>query len=171
MKKISFVLLVILIFTGFTFSQTPPKFNVTKDGVKPVVITFDTSYTAKLIYARVKEWISLNNKSPKSVTKVDNENSLVKFSCYKEKAWHIKNAGVDLWNDLAYTLAVEMKTGKCRITFATDETRYKVWYNKDGSLNKNFKESEITFENTINETLMSLYNHIKGDKKKDKDDW
>jgi hypothetical protein len=165
------MLFVSLLFTGFTFSQTSPKFKMTKDGVKPVVITFDTSYTASLIYTRVKEWISLNNKSPKSVTKVDTENSLIKFSCYKEKAWHIKNAGVDLWNDLAYTLTVEMKTGKCRITFATDETRYKVWYNTDGTLKKNFKESESTFENTINETLTSLYNHIKGEKKKAKDEW
>jgi uncharacterized protein YjhX (UPF0386 family) len=171
MKKISLLLFIVFSVNGLLHSQTAPRFKVTKDGVKPVVISFDTSYNAHLIYTRVKEWISMNNKSPKAVTKIDNENSLVKFSCYKEKGWHIKNAGIDLWNDLAYTLAVEIKTGKCRVTFVSDETRYKVWYNKDGSLNKNFKESESTFENTINETLTSLYNHIKGDKKKVKDDW
>jgi len=170
MKKICLILVGFVSIHGLIFSQTAPKFKVTKDGIKPVVITFDTSYHANLIYTRVKEWISANNKSPKAVTKIDTENSLVKFSCYKEKGWRINNKGVDFWNDLAYTLTVEIKPAKCRITLGTDEVRYKVWYAKDGSLIKNFKESEDTFEATINETLTSLYTYIKGSKKKT-DDW
>ena len=171
MKTIYLTLLIPLFFIGSGLSQIIPKFKSSKDGIKPVVITLDTSYSANLIYVRVKEWISLNNKSPKAVTKIDNENSLVKFSCYKEKAWRIKNKGVDYWNDLQYTLTVEIKKGRCRVSYDSDDTRYKVWYNKDGSLIKNFKEAEATYETTVNETLTSLYNHIKGTKKKSTDDW
>jgi len=171
MKKIHLLFASFILISGAAFSQTAPKFKVTKDGIKPVVIALDTSYSANLIYTRVKEWISLNNKSPKAVTKIDNENSLVKFSCYKDKAWRTKSNGVDYWNELPYTLSVEIKKAKVRITFDSNETRYKVWYAKDGSLIKNFKESEATFEATVNETLTLLYNHIKGSKKKVADDW
>ena len=171
MKKLFLILFCTISLHGLIISQTAPKFKITKDGIKPVVIAFDTSYHSNLIYTRVKEWIALNNRYPKSVTRIDNENSFIKFSCYKEKAWRIKNNGVDYWNDLEYTLAVEIKEARCRVTYASNEVRYKVWYNKDGTLIKNFKESETTFEATVNETLTSLYNHIKGTKKKSTDDW
>ena len=82
MKKIYLILFVVLSYSGFIYAQTVPEFKLTKDGIKPVVIEFDTSYSASLIYTRVKEWIALNNKYPKSVTRIDNENSLIKFSCY-----------------------------------------------------------------------------------------
>jgi hypothetical protein len=170
MKKIHLIRLWVIFFCVPAISQTVPKFKVTKEGVKPVIIALDTSYSANLIYTRVKQWISLNNKNPYAVTKIDNVNSLIKFSCYKEKAWRIKNNGIDYWNDLQYTLAIEIKDAKCRVTFATDDNRYKVWFNKDGALIKNFKESETTFEAAINETLASLYEYIKG-QKKPKDDW
>lgn len=164
--------MVLLIFPAiYGLSQSVPKFKSSKDGVKPVVLTFDTSYSANIIYNRVKEWISANNKNPKGVTKIDNENALIKFGCYKEKAWRVNNKGVDYWNDLQYTLTVEIKKGRCRVSYNSDDTRYKVWYNKDGSLIKNFKVSESTFEETINETLMSLYKHIRGDVKKAGNDW
>ena len=171
MKIIYLILFVILSFNGFIFSQTVPEFKLTKDGIKPVVIEFDTSYSANFIYTRVKEWIALNNKYPKSVTRIDNENSLIKFSCYKKEAWIIKKNNIDYWNEMQYTFTVEIKKSKCRITFATDEVRYKFWYNEDGTLIERFKESEATFESTVNETLTSLYNHIIRTEKTQTDDW
>lgn len=171
MKTIFLILFGFISLNGTLNAQTAPRFKVSKEGIKPVVITLDTSYHPNLIYARVKEWIKLNNKSPNAVTKIDNENALVKFSCYKEKAWRVRNNGIDYWNELAYTLTVEIKEARCRITFDTNDNRYKVWFNKDGTLQKNFKESEATFEASINESLTSLYNYIKGIKKKNTDDW
>lgn len=171
MKKICFILFVFLFSGRFTFSQTVSKFNLTKEGINPIVIEFDTSFTANIIYTRVKEWIKLNNKSPESVTRVDNENSLIKFSCYKKEAWKIKKNNLDFWNEMQYTFTVEIKKSKCRITFATDEGRYKFWYNDDGTLMEKFKDSEATFESTVNETLTSLYNHIISTEKKQTDDW
>lgn len=171
MKKIYLILFVVLSYSGFIDAQTVPEFKLTKDGIKPVVIKFDTSYSANLIYTRVKEWIALNNKYPKSVTRIDNENSLIKFSCYKKDAWISNINNVDYWNEMQYTFKVEIKKAKCRITFASDEERYKFWYNDDGTLKERFKESEATFESTVNETLTSLYNHIKGTEKTPAEDW
>ena len=171
MKKIYLILLVVLSFNGFIFSQTEPEFKLTKDGIKPVVVEFDTNYHANLIYTRVKEWIALNNKYPKSVTRIDHENSLIKFSCYKKDAWIININNVDYWNEMQYTCKVEIKDYKCRITFASDEDRYKFWYNDDGTLKEKFKRSEASFESTVNETLTSLYNHIKGTKKTPTEEW
>ena len=66
---------------------------------------------------------------------------------------------------------MEIKDTKCRVTFATPEVRYKVWYNKDGTTISKFKDSEATFEASINELLTTLYTHIKDPKKKAVDDW
>jgi hypothetical protein len=171
MKKIYTLLLLIISFYGLGFSQTAPKFELTKEGFKPLVIQFDSSYSENLIYSRIKEWIVLNNKNPKSVTKIDNENSLIKFSCYKPEAWVTKKNNVDYWNALQFTFAIEIKKAKCRVSFASEETRYKYWYSEDGTLLEKFKESEVGFENTVNETLASMYSHIIGTDQTKKEDW
>src|ERR1035437_10145586 len=120
MKRVNLIILVMLSFNGFIFSQTTPKFKLTKDGTKLVVISFDTSYSAHLIYTKVKEWIKSNNKHPESVIRIDTENSLIKFSHYKEKAWKLKPNGTDIWYEMQYTFTVDIKKAKCRVTFATD---------------------------------------------------
>jgi hypothetical protein len=171
MKKIYFILFAVISFEGFVFSQAIPEFKLTKDGVKPVVANLDSAYNAYLIYTRVKEWIALNYKYPKSATRIDEENSVVKFSCYSKEAWKIRRDKVDHWYNMQYTLKVEMKDFKCRFTFETDEDRYQFWYNDDGTLMEEFKESEATFENTINEKLASVYNHIIGTEEEPEDDW
>jgi predicted secreted hydrolase len=171
MKKVLFLLLIVWPFSGFVFSQAPPKFNLTKDGVKPVVLTFDTSYSANQIYTKVKEWVALTYKDSNAAIRVDKENTMVKVGALKEKAWKIRTNNFDYWYELEYTLLMEIKDTKCRVTFATPEVRYKVWYNKDGTTISKFKDSEATFEASINELLTTLYTHIKDPKKKAVDDW
>jgi hypothetical protein len=171
MNKLYLSFVLILSVNGSIFSQKAPVFNLTKDGVKPVVIALDATYSSNLIYTRVKEWVTLTYKYPKSVIRIDTENTLVKVGSIKEHAWKIKSSGIEYWNDLEYTMTIEIKEAKCRVTLATNDVRYKVWYNADGSLKKNFKESESTFEASINELLTSLYNQVKGTKQKIKDDW
>ncbi len=171
MKKIYLFLSIIVTFGGFGFTQTAPKFKLTKDGIKPIVFKLDTSYTDSVIYTKIKEWIALNNKSPKSVTRIDNEYSLIKFSCYSKDGWKGKINGVDYWNELQFTLNVEIKDAKCRVTFASDDTHYKFWYNSDGILMEKFKESHDTFENTVNKQITSLYSYILHGEKPNQDNW
>ncbi len=171
MKKIYLILSVILSFNGLIFSQKTPTFKLTKDGMKPIVVNFDTNFTANVIYTKIKEWIALNNKFPESVTRIDKENSLIKFSCFKKDAWKIRDNNFDYWNEMKYTFAVEIKDYKCRITFDTEEDRYKFWYNENGTLKDRFKESEKSFENTVNESLASLYKYMITPPKPKTDDW
>lgn len=171
MKKLFILFLILGICNGLTFSQGTPKFNLTEEGVKPVVLTFDASFTANQIYTKVKEWVKLTLKDPKSATRIDKENQLIKIGVFKEKAYKIRDNNFDYWYDLEYTLTIEIKDAKCRVIFATPEVKYKVWYNKDGSTIKKFKDAEATFETTINEPLTALYKHIKEPKKVVKDDW
>jgi hypothetical protein len=171
MKKIYLISLIIISFGGSIFSQAAPAFILTKDGVKPVVLNFDASCTSNLIYSRIKEWVVATYKYPKSVTRIDTENKLVKIGSIKEKAWKIRSNNIDYWNDLEYTLTIDIKDAKCRVTFETNDVRWKVWFNKNGVLIKNFKDAKTSFEASINELLTSLNNQIKGSKKKNTDDW
>ncbi len=170
MKKFIFTLTVLLFFRGIALPQTTPSFNLTKDGVKPVVLNFEASLKADQIYTKIKDWIVITYKYPKAVTRIDQENALLKVGSIKEKAWKVRANDFDHWYDLEYTLTIEIKDGRCRVTFDTADVRWKVWFNKDGSTIKKFKDSEVTFEKSINDLLSSLYNHIKGPKVK-KDDW
>jgi hypothetical protein len=169
MKKLFIAFLLSLPFVAF--SQTTPKFNLTKEGVPPVVIPLDVSFTAVKIYEKVKSWNASLIKYPETGIRVDNPNIQVKFAGYKDNAWKIRDNNFDHWYTLQYTLNVEIKDGRCRVTFETPETRYKVWYNADGSIIPKFKESEASFETTINALLNSLVTHIKSVPKKVEDNW
>jgi hypothetical protein len=168
MKKIVILLLVLISVKGNMFSQTVSKFSLTKDGVSSVVLNFDKSLTADILYKKIKEWAAQN---PNTKIRIDQVNTQVKVGLLKEKAWKITENNFDHWYDLKFTLTIDIKDAKCRVSFDTEETRQKVWFNKDGSVNKKFKETKTSFESTINDPLQKLYNHIVEKKKAAKDDW
>ena len=167
MKKILILQLILISFSGSVFSQTTPKFNLTKDGASPVILSFDANQTADILYTKVKEWAAIN---PNTKIRVDTKTS-VKVGILKEKAWKIVDKNFENWYDLKYTLTIDIKDAKCRVSFETADIRYKVWYNKDGSTIKKFKDSEATFEAAINEAITKLYKHITEQKVVKKDDW
>jgi hypothetical protein len=171
MKKICSTLIVFGIFCGLAFSQTAPKYILTKDGVKPVVLSFDASVTTNQIYTKAKSWNASMAKYPNSVVRIDKENVQVKHGGYIEKAWRIKDNNFDHWYNMEYTLNVEIKDGRCRVTFNSQETAYKVWFNANGTIIPKFKDAKATFETTINTLLTSLYTQIKSTPKKTEDNW
>lgn len=163
--------MMVEMFCGFASSQTAPKFTLTKDGVKPVVLTFDVSYTANQIYTRAKSWNAKLLKYPESTIRIDKENVQVKHGGYIEKAWKVRDNNFDYWYNINYTLNIEIKDARCRVTVDVPETNYKVWFNTDGTVTKKFKDSKTTFEATINNLLTSLFAHIKSEPKKAEDNW
>lgn len=169
--KTLFLFFVACVFVGNVHTQTIPKFNLTKDGLSPVVITFDESYTASKIYNRVKAWNPSVAKFPVATVRVDNENTQVKFAGHIDEAWNIRDNNVDHWYTLEYVLNIEIKDGRCRVSLETSDTRYKVWYNPNGTVMPKFKNTEDSFEKTINTLLTSLYNGIKDAPKKVEDNW
>lgn len=171
MKTTLFAILILGLNWGLSFSQTTPKFNLTKEGVKPVVLTFDASVSINQIYTKAKSWNANLIKFPTSAIRVDKENVQVKHSGHVVQGWKIRANNYDHWYTLEYTLNIEIKEGRCRVTFETPEDRYKVWYNANGTTIPKFKDSEATFEKTINDLLTSLYTHIKSVPKKVEDNW
>ena len=171
MKKIFLTLFLSGIFCEFSFSQTVPKFVLTKYGIKPVVMTFDANYNAGKIYTKLKNWNASQIKYPQSAIRIDKEDTQLKFAGYIEEGWKVRANNFDHWYSVQYTLNVEIKDGKCRITIDTPEVNYKVWYAADGSLLKKFIDSKTTFETSINKLLASLYTHIKDAPKKVEDNW
>ena len=170
-KELFLFLLMLTASSGFIHSQTTPKFTVTRDGVNAVVLNFDPGLQAEQVYTKVKEWYGVYYKNLQSSIRVDTKNTLLKIGAFKEKAWKIRDNNFDHWYDLEYTLTIEIKDGKCRVTFASPEDRYKVWFAKDGTTLPKFKDSKATFEASINEPITSLYKYIKEPKKVNKDDW
>jgi hypothetical protein len=170
-KKTILTTILGLIFSISIYSQTTPKFNLTKDGVQPVVLTFDETFTASKIYSKAKSWNATMADYPASVIRIDKENTQLKFGGYIEKAWKIRDNDFDSWFPMKYTMNVEIKDGRCRVTFESSENNYKVWYNTDGSTIKRFLVSESSFETAINKLLSSLYTYIKAVPKKTDDNW
>lgn len=171
MKKTILMLIMLYLFCGFVSTQTIPKFNLTREGIKPVVITLDESYTATKIYGKVKKWNASLIKYPETAIRVDKENAQIKFGGYVEQAWKIRDNNFDHWYPMQYIINVDIKDGRCRITFEMPEVNYKIWYNADGSIIKKFGDTETSFENTINKLLASLYSSIKEVPKKTDDNW
>jgi len=168
MKKILLLLVVLFSIKGIIFSQTTPKFTLTKDGVSPVLLAFDGSLTADIIYKKVKEWAA---KNPNTTIRIDQANTQVKVGILKEKAWKVMDKNFENWYDLKYTLNIDIKDAKCRVIFDTPDVKYKVWFNKDGSIIKKYKDSKASFEAAINESLTKLNKHITEQKKVTKDEW
>lgn len=171
MKQTCLALLSAFLICGLGFAQTPAKLNLTRDGIKPVVFTFDESYTAGKIYSKIKSWNASNIKYPPSAIRVDKENTLVKLGGYVEQGYKIRDNNFDHWYPIQYTMNIEIKDSKCRILFEVPEVNYKIWYNPDGSVIKKFADTESSFETTINKLLTSLVTYIKETPKKAEDNW
>ena len=173
MKTIFLSVFFINVWVGFCFSQIaiPAKFTVTKDGIKPVVLAFDASYTADKIYSKAKTWNPSVVKYPEAATRIDKTNEQLKYGGYIEQAWKINDNNFDHWYQMEYTLNIEIKDGKCRVSFESPEEKYKVWFNSDGTLIKKFSVSKASLETSINKLLTSLYTYIKDEPKKATDNW
>lgn len=174
MKTIILSLLIITVYVGYNNAQTvktTPVFNVTRDGVKPVVLTFDASYTADKIYNKVKNWNASLINYPESATRVDKKNEQLKFGGYIEQAYKINANNFDHWYQMEYTVNIEIKDGKCRVTYDSPDDKYKIWFNTDGTVIKKFNASKASLETSINKLLTSIYTYIKDEPKKATDNW
>jgi hypothetical protein len=71
-RRIILVLSACLI-SNITFGQESPTFNLTIDGVKPIVIQLD-SMDAKSLYNKMLKWVQESYKNPNEVLKTNFEN-------------------------------------------------------------------------------------------------
>jgi hypothetical protein len=170
MKKF---LLLISAFTSMEcFSQETSKFELTKDGVIPIVINLD-SISANTIYTKSKKWILESYKNPKEVLKADIENESLRINGFKSNAWFYKSLGAKQEYDMEYSFQIEIKESKIRLTFTPGQFwadnqkvlyNYTTFFKGTGEVKGAYKDAKPSLEVTMNDLANSLVEYIKGKK-------
>jgi hypothetical protein len=169
--KYLFLLLLTLTFNSAK-SQILPKFELTIDGVEAIIVNIDST-DSKTIYSKSKNWIQEFYKNPDEVLKTNIENEKLRVNGFKKDAWHYKSLGYVNSYDLEYTFEIDIKDNKIRLTFTPGQSwagnqkvefTYKTFYNKKDELKNVYKEAKSSFEESMNEIVLSLYNYIKNKK-------
>jgi hypothetical protein len=173
MKK--FLLSILLLTTTSLFAQDIPKFELTKDGVQPIVVVID-SFNAQTIYKKTLNWVKENYKNPKEALKADIENETVRIDGFKKNAWFYKSLGMKQEYDMEYSFLIDIKDNKIRLTFTVgqfwgDDKKttydYTTFFKSSGEIRGAYKDAKPSLEQSMNDLVFSLYNYIKGSKKSD----
>jgi len=175
MRKVILINLL-LIATITVDGQVTPNFDLTKNGVSPIILNID-SLDAKSIYLRAMNWIQETYKDPQKVLKANIQNEKVRVETYKSNAWYYMSLGRRYDYDMDYTFEIEFKDGKVRLTYTPGQfwvqgkrgLTYESFYKSSGELRQAYKEGEISLEASMNELKDSLYNYLT--KKKKSDNW
>ena len=108
--------LPVLLFTAtVASSQDLPKFELTKDGVRPIVVNID-SFSITTLYQKTLNWVQENYKNPKEVLKTNIENETIRIDGYRKNAWFYKSLGMKQEYDMEYSFLIEFKQGRIRLT-------------------------------------------------------
>ena len=157
MKKVTFSL---LLFSIFSYSQNSiEQFDMTKEGIKPIIVKLDTLKTSNIIYEKAKEWIQINYENPNVVLKGDVKNSNLRINGYKKNAWNSKVSKQTYSFDMDYTLNIEIKEGKYRLEYVINKFvllgkdclfNEKSFYEPNGTIIKGYIDAEEQIEKDIN---------------------
>lgn len=177
MKKLFFIATLILLGTESN-SQTLFEFDNNGDIIpNPNVIEIDKS--SEDIYEKAVDWINFNYKNPEFVMKGRSEDNFLRFSGIKKNLSTYKSMGVTMDYDLHYTIRIDFKDNKYRLTienaYLNDENyilnNKKIMDFAKGKKMKiamtEYSTNSISYINSINE---SLHDYISG-KSEQEDSW
>ena len=167
------LLITVFVLTSFIgYSQDIPKFELTMDGVSPIIINID-SINAEAIYKKTLNWVQESYKTPKEVLKTNIENEKIRVDGFKKNAWFYKSLGVTNSYDMEYSFEIEFKDNKIRLTFTPGQFwannqkvlyDYKTFFKNSGEVKGAYKDAKPSLEQSMNALVSSLYNYIKGKK-------
>ena len=150
------------------FSQEN-KFELTINGYEPKVIEVDNQ-TKSEIYKLIKKWVVKTYKNPKEVLTADIENENIKIHGFSTNI--VKWSIGDGW-DLFYTLDIEIKDNKYRLSITADiagnQIEYTSFFKKDGSKRTGYKGGPESIDNHLNSIVDDLNLFLKN--KGEKSDW
>lgn len=159
------------------FSQTMPKFELTKNGFEPIVISVDSS-SAQVIYKKVNNWVQTYYKNPREVLKGNIENEEIRLEAVLLNAFKLKIAFSNFNYNLWYSLTILIKDNKIRVSIIenkvtlADGTRWAgtlgTFFDNDGNVKTKNTEQKEEVEKGINSILNSLSNYINN---KNKVEW
>jgi hypothetical protein len=160
--------------SNIIFGQTSATFDLTKDGVKSIILELD-SMDAKVLYKKALKWVQESYKNPSEVLKANLENEKVRIEGYSSNAWYYKSLGVRQDYDMEYSFEIEFKDKKIRLTFTPGQFwtqgrkafTYSAFYKSSGDIKPIYKDGEASLEQTMNDLKDSLIDYL--NKKKDSD--
>lgn len=153
-----------------------PQFDLTNSGVNPIIIQIDNT-DAKALYQKTYKWVQESYKDPKEVLKTNLENEKIRVEGFQANAWHYKSLGVRQEFDMEYSLEIEFKDNRIRLTFSPGQFwtqgqnarfTYTGFYKNNGELKPIYKEAETSLEESMNAISKSLFEYLTVRKK---DDW
>lgn len=173
------LLLVSFIFLSeITSAQHIPQFELTKDGIEPIVVTVD-SLNARQLYKKALNWVKENYKNPVEVLKVDVKNEKVRIEDIKKNVWFYRIPDTTFFYDVEYLFNVDFEDNKIRMSFDFGNTwnrsaqyathsyciNYKKLWKQDGEVHDIYKETKPGIDQMMNELSLSLINYLRDDKK------
>lgn len=173
MKKL--ILILLISFSGFAQNFT----ILTKEGFEPLVVDVENK-SAEEIYLKAKDWIQTYYKNPNEVLKADISNQMLKIEGYAVNGFQTKAFGIVGNMDYNYTIELEFKENKYRLTYIIHNFyskgqmalyTYKSFIKSDGTIRKQHEFSYDTLLKNVNETSNSLFNFINSTSNIKKNDW
>lgn len=173
------ILLILFIISGFNaYNQTLFEFNSNGD-IDPNPNVIELEYSDIDIYQKVIDWINLNFKNPDFVLKGKSEDNFLRFSGIEKNLSNYKSMGVYMNYDLFYTIRIDFKESKYRITIENaylKEGNYVLNNEKimDFAKGKKMKRAMTEYSKKsiiyLNQINKSIYNYVTG-KTENQDDW
>lgn len=170
MKNLFFFFLCFFI-TSLVFSQDIQELKLTKEGVKPVVLNFE-NLSSTQIYEKTLMWIQEDFINPKDVIKENIENEKIVIDGFAKKAWWYKSMGLKNYNHMQYKVAIYFKNNTVTFEYLVGEFYllegpkaqydYRMFFDKAGSVRKQYDDAIPSLELTMNTLLLSYYNYVSG---------
>lgn len=166
---------IFLFLPAFIYSQNIEKFELTKEGVKPVVIEFD-SLNASQLYTKAMNWVQETYKNPEVVLKTKIENEKLRVDGISKAAWFYKGMGMTMYYDVEYSFHIEIKDEKVRLSFTFGNTwgdgkssylDYTKLWKEDGEFYRMYRDTKPGMDKMMNDLSLSFYTYMKGKKQSD----
>jgi hypothetical protein len=167
-------ILFLILLTNIAFAQQITSFELTKNGVAPILVSVD-SLSASELYKRTHLWIQEFYKDQKNVLKTDVQNQKIKIDGLKKNAWFYTTADVTIQYDVEYSCYIDFEDNKLIMAFEFGKTwdhtdgkaanSYSIDYRKiwkeSGEVHKIYKEAKPGVDQLMNELTYSLINYLK----------
>lgn len=174
MKRTIYIVFSFILIANITIAQQIQSFELTKNGIAPIVITVD-SLNAIELYKRTQSWVHEYFKDQKNALKTDVENQKILVDGTKKNAWFYTSTGLTTQYDVEYTLFLDFQDNKINMSFELGKTwdhtegkeansyfiDYRKIWKESGELHKIYKEAKPGIDQMLNEISYELVNYLK----------
>ena len=173
MRTTNLIILGLILLAKVSSAQQIPSFEITKNGIAPVVITVD-SLSAHALYKKTLHWSHDYYKDRKNYLKAEVANQKINIDGLKRNVWHYTSADITTQYDVEYTLSIDIEDKKIVMSFELGKTwdttekgsfsyfiDYRKIWKENGEIHKIYKEAKPGLDQMMNDISHSLVNYLK----------